>query len=114
MITPARLRDLALALPEAVQEERHGMDSYRVRGKIFATVPDRHHVRVMVDEAEIRAAVAEDLATFEAVRWGARLACVAVDLRRVPPDVLRQLLAEAWARKAPVSLVRSRDGRLPG
>ena len=34
------------------------MGSFRVRGKIFATVPDDTHLRVMVDEIEIRAAVA--------------------------------------------------------
>jgi hypothetical protein len=106
-VTQARLRQLALALPEAAVEDHHGMDSFRVRGKIFATVPDRHHVRVMVDEAEILALVDEDPAIYEPVFWGKRLSCAAVDLRVVPVDRLAELLGEAWLRKAPAALARA-------
>ena len=58
------------------------MDSFRVGRRIFATVPDEQHVRVMADELEIRAAIANDSATFEALYWGERLSCVVVDLQR--------------------------------
>ena len=40
MTTLRRARQLALALPEATEQDHHGMASFRVRGKIFATVPD--------------------------------------------------------------------------
>ena len=56
----------ALSLPEAAQQDHHGIPSFRVRGKIFATVPDDDHLRVMVDEGEIRAAAAENPAAFDA------------------------------------------------
>jgi hypothetical protein len=36
-------RALALALPEATEQEHHEMPSFRVRGRIFATVPDGTH-----------------------------------------------------------------------
>ena len=106
-VTRARLRRLALDLPEATVADHHGMDSFRVRGKIFATVPDEHHVRVMIDEAEILALVDEDPAMFEPVTWGTRLSCVAVDLRVVPVDRLAELLGEAWHRLAPAALTRA-------
>jgi hypothetical protein len=106
MVGPEELRRLALALPGTTVEDHHGMDSYRVAGKIFATVPDRGHVRVMAGESEIRAAVADDSTSFEPFWWGRRLACVVVDLGRVGADELTPLLAEAWLRKAPVGLVR--------
>ena len=32
------IRRLALALPEAVEADHHGMPSFRVRGKIFSTL----------------------------------------------------------------------------
>lgn len=32
--------------------------------------------------------------------WGKRLACVVVTLRRAPASLLRELLTEAWLRKA--------------
>jgi hypothetical protein len=99
----------ALSLPEAVEHDHHGLASFRVRGKIFATVPDADHLRVMVDESEIRAAVADNPAAFAELWWGSRLACVVVDLRAAPADQVRELLTEAWRRKAPKTLVRAFD-----
>ncbi|MEA2141820.1 MAG: hypothetical protein QOI64_250 [Solirubrobacteraceae bacterium] len=110
MIGLAELHDLALGLPEAALQEHHGMPSFRVRGRIFATVPDGQHVRVMVDEGEIRACVAQDPAAFAEHWWGSRLACVVVDLRTVDGTQLAELLADAWRRKAPRTLVRELDG----
>lgn len=107
MIGQEELARLALALPEATEQDHHGMTSFRVRGKIVATVPDEGHVRVMAGEHEILAAVAEDPDTFRPFSWGKRLSCVVVDLTRVRPDDLRQLLAEAWLGKAPASLART-------
>lgn len=49
MMTIADARDLALSFPGATEEPHHGMPSFRVRGKIFATVPDGQHLRVMID-----------------------------------------------------------------
>ena len=60
----------ALSLPEAVEQDHHGIPSFRVRGRIFATVPDEDHLRIMVDEGEIRAAVAEDPEAFAELWWG--------------------------------------------
>jgi len=50
----ARARTIALGLPEASEQDHHGIASFRVRGKVFATVPDDTHLRVMVDEVEIQ------------------------------------------------------------
>jgi hypothetical protein len=100
----------ALTLPEAVEQDHHGLPSYRVRGRIFATAPDAEHLRVMVDEGEIRAAAAENPDAFAEFWWGSRLACLVVDLRVAPPDHVRELLTEAWRRKAPRTLVRAFDG----
>ena len=57
MATVTDARRLALALPEAVEQDHHGRPSFRVGGKIFATIWDDEHVNVMLDEAEILAAV---------------------------------------------------------
>jgi hypothetical protein len=100
----------ALTLPEAVEQDHHGMRSFRIRGRIFATVPDDDHLRVMVDEGEIHAAVAEDPEAFAEFWWGKRLSCVVVDLRAAPPDQVREMLTDAWRRKAPRTLVRAFDG----
>jgi hypothetical protein len=49
-VTPDEARHLALALPEAVEQDHHGFPSFRVRGRIFATLPDDTTLRVLVDE----------------------------------------------------------------
>jgi hypothetical protein len=92
---------MALALPGVTEEDHHGITSFRVGGKIFATIPDADHIRVMVDETEIRAAAAENPDVCQEFYWGKRLACVVVTLRPAPASLLRELLTEAWLRKAP-------------
>jgi hypothetical protein len=101
-----RLEALALSLPESAVADYHGMASFRVRGRIFATVPDPQHVRIMLDERDIRALVEEEPTVFRPVPWGSRLAAVAVDLRKVGEEELGDLLGEAWVRKAPARLAR--------
>jgi hypothetical protein len=100
------VRELALAFPEATEQDHHGMVSFRVRGRIFATLPDDDHVRIMADEPEIRAAVAQHPDICAEFYWGRRLACVAVTLEPAPRELLHELLAEAWLGKAPASLAR--------
>ena len=103
-------RALALALPEVTEQDHHGIASFRVRGKIFATVPDEGHVRVMLDPLASEEAIAENPAMCAPFYWGKRLACVVVALAPVPRDLLAELLTDAWRRKAPGSLAGSLDG----
>ncbi|HLM95231.1 MAG TPA: MmcQ/YjbR family DNA-binding protein [Acidimicrobiales bacterium] len=111
MTTLARARKIALALPEVTEAPHHDLASFRVRGKIFATVPDDRHLRVMVDEPEIRAAVAENPDACEELYWGKRLACVVVDLPHAGADLVEELLTDAWMRKAPQKLVNELSHR---
>lgn len=109
MLTQQQVRDLALALPEVVEQDHHGMASYRVRGKILATVPDEAHVRVMLPEEAILAAVAEDPDACAPLRWGARLSCVVVDLDAAELGLVQDLLADAWRVRAPAALRAAYD-----
>jgi hypothetical protein len=104
--TLRQARSFALALPGVTEEDHQGIPSFRVSGKIFATVPDADHIRVMVDETEIRAAAAENPDVCHEFFWGRRLACVIVTLRPAPAILLQELLTEAWLRKAPRSLAK--------
>jgi hypothetical protein len=110
MVRIAEARRLALAFPETSEEDHHGIPSFRVRGKIFATVPDDEHVRVMLDSDAIRAAVAEDPAACEELWWGKRLSAVCVTLARADHRRLADLLDEAWRRKAPRRLLTAGYG----
>jgi hypothetical protein len=105
-VTVDDARSMALSLPQVTEQDHHGMASFRIRGKIFATVPNDQHLRVMVDEDEIHATVSENPAAFHEFYWGTRLACLVVDLASASPQQVRELLNEAWLRKAPAVLAR--------
>ena len=99
-MTPDDARRLALALANTVERDHHGRPSFRIGGRIFATLWDERTMNVMVDEPGIRTAV-EDHPDWCAERyWGKRLAAVAVDLERAPADGLKELLTDAWESKA--------------
>ena len=97
-------RALALSLPEAVEQDHHGRPSFRVGGKIFATLWSDERMNVMLDEGGIRTAVERAPDVVEEVRWGKKLAAVGVSLARVERDDLRDLLEDAWEGKAPKRL----------
>jgi hypothetical protein len=100
MVSAEDARQLALALPDAVEQDHHGRPSFRIEGKIFATLWDDEHMNVMLDEDGIRTAIASDPSIHTEVRWGKRLAAVRVDLPRATAAGLRGLLADAWEGKA--------------
>jgi hypothetical protein len=111
VVSCAQARDLALALPEAVEQDHHGRPSFRVGGKIFATQWDDEHMNVMLDEDGIRTALHRRPAFCEEVWWGKKLAAVRVDLIRVDSGTLADLLADAWEGKAPKRLLGRGAGR---
>ncbi len=109
-MTSDEARHLALSLPEAAEAPHFEKSSFRVRGKIFATLTeDRRHLHVFVDEGETRAAVAEDPSTYEELWWGKRLSGVRIHLAGAAPERVAELLEEAWRRKAPKKLVAELD-----
>jgi hypothetical protein len=100
----------ALSLPEATEEPHFDFSSFRIRGKIFATVPpDRRHLHVFVDEHETKALVAEDPAAFADLRWGKRLVGVRITLSKANSVAVRELLEDSWRRRAPKRLIAERD-----
>lgn len=107
-VSPDDARSLALSLPEAVEQDHHGRPSFRVGGKIFATLWSEQRMNVMVDEGGIRTAVESAPDTCEEVWWGKRLAAVGVTLARADRDLLCELLTDAWEQKAPRRLVSDR------
>jgi len=106
MVSKKEARRLALALPESVEQDHHGRPSFRVAGKIFATLRDDQHMNLMLDEGGILTAVQSRPVTCAEVWWGKRLAAVRVDLAEADVELLRTLLEEAWETKAPSRLLR--------
>ena len=100
-LTPDEARGLALSLPDAVEQDHHGRPSFRVGGKIFATLWSDEKMNVMLDEGGILTALDRNPDACEEVWWGKRLAAVAVLLPRVERSLLAELLEDAWEGKAP-------------
>jgi hypothetical protein len=106
VLSTAEARELALSFPEAVEADHHGRPSFRVGGKIFATLWSEERMNVMLDEGGILTAVERAPDTCEQVWWGKRLAAVGVSLAAADRDRLSDLLADAWEQKAPKRLLR--------
>ncbi|HEY4825948.1 MAG TPA: MmcQ/YjbR family DNA-binding protein [Solirubrobacteraceae bacterium] len=100
MVTSAEARRLALSLPHAEEQDHHGKPSFRVAGRIFATLWDEDHMNVMLDEPGILTAVQADPEVCAEVHWGKRLAAVRVTLSATDGDLLADLLADAHENKA--------------
>ena len=101
-MTEDDVRSMALALPGTTEAPHHDRTSFRVGGKIFATMPpEGDSVNVLLDEEEARAAAEESPDWVELLWWGRRLSGVRVDLARADADVLTELLEDAYQRRAP-------------
>lgn len=101
MTSPEQARRLALALPEAVEADHHGRPSFRIAGRIFATLWDENRMNVMLDEPGIRTAAQSSPAVCCELCWGTRRRAVRVALDRVDAHQLGELLTDAWEHKAP-------------
>jgi hypothetical protein len=105
-MTPDDAAKLALSLPEATEAPHFEMRSFRVNGKIFATLtPDGSHLHVFVDEHAVRSAIAEAPNACSELWWGKKLSGVRVSLRDADIEQVSALLEESWRRKAPRRLV---------
>ena len=86
------------------------MSSFRVDGKIFATVPlEGTHLHIFVDDDHRALALAAHPDVCENLWWGAKVAGLRVTLPRAPAGLVNDLLDAAWHRKAPKRLVALRS-----
>lgn len=105
-VSAASVRKLALALPESTEQPHHDMTSFRVRGKIFATMPpEGGRLHVFLAEPEVVPYCAEFPGVVEELWWGKRLSGCRVLLRHADRALVREMLAESWRRKAPKGLL---------
>lgn len=94
-------RRLALSLPDASEEDHHGRPSFRVRGRIFATVPDQEHLNIFIEPMDVEGVVRLGPDVFAPVMWGKEVKGVRVHLPRASSGMVRDLLTAAWRTMAP-------------
>ncbi len=105
MITPAEVKKLALALPDAQLLDHWGNPSFRVKGKIFATLQVKERTAVLKTSAEEQETfVAAEPDAFEKIVWGTQT-WTRVRLTKVNKVLFHQLLVSAWKRVSPKRLV---------
>ncbi len=86
------------------------MTSFRVGGRIFATMPpDSDVLHLFLAGADRDAALGLHGDFVEVLTWGKRIAGVRVVLARADAGVVRALLECAWAAKAPAALRATRN-----
>jgi hypothetical protein len=98
----ATVRKFALALPQVTEEPHFHLTSFRVRGKIFVTVPpEETHLHVLVDETQREPALALHPKFIEKLWWGGKVRGLRVALAGADPGVVKTLVRAAWEAKAP-------------
>jgi hypothetical protein len=105
-------RRFALSLPETTEEPHFDLSSFRVKGKIFATVPEGGKLlHVRCDPTERLVLIAEDPDAFEEITWGKRTVddYVRVKLPVADRRQVCELLEEAWRLRAPKRVLASYD-----
>ena len=101
-----QVRRIALTLPAVAEEPHFDYASFRIGGKIFATLPpDGRHLHVFVDEEQRQIALALEPEAAQTLLWGKRVVGLRVELAKAKAPLVKRLLEQAWSRKAPKRLL---------
>ena len=104
------VREIALALPEVTEAPHFDHGAFRVRDRIFATVPpDQRHLHVMVDEQTRLLSLEVHGDAMAPLYWGKRIPGLRIDLVRADARTIEQLVRAAWRHKAPRRLAAALD-----
>jgi hypothetical protein len=109
MRTPA-VRAIALSLPEAEERETWGDATFRVRNKIFMMIDAKSKQAAIKTSREEQTALLEmDRDTFFFPPYVGTHGWTGVQIQRVDPGEMRDLITEAWRMTAPKRLVKAFD-----
>jgi YjbR len=99
------VRTLALSLAEVTEEPHHHFGSFRVRGKIFVTMPPGdEYLHIFLPDIEREQALAMYPAFTEKLLWGGKVVGLRVTLAKAESAAVKSLVRQAWQFKAPSSL----------
>jgi len=109
MAKPDDVRRIALALPEAEEQQHHGHPDFRVRKKIFVTLwPDDNRAVVKLPIADQTALVQTNPDTFSLKSWSHK-GWTNVDLDAIAQEMLCDVVVNAWRNVAPKRVVNAFD-----
>jgi YjbR len=108
-VNVAAVRKIALSLPGATEEPHFHYSSFRINGKIFATMPPSNDLlHVFVPEPDRQAAVAAHPGSCEALHWGKFVVGLKIRLGVASDALVKDLIRAAYDSKAAGSGRRSR------
>jgi hypothetical protein len=91
------IRTHALSLVEVTEEPHHNYSSFRVRGKIFVTIPpDEDFIHVFVGEDDREPALAMYPDFIEKLSWGTKVLGLRIRLASAKPAVVKSLVSKAY------------------
>ncbi|MFE0106953.1 MmcQ/YjbR family DNA-binding protein [Streptomyces sp. NPDC059009] len=102
------VRTLALALPDTKEKIAWSMPTFRVAGKMFATLPEEEtSIAVRCPKEERDELVLAEPEKFWIADHEAGFAWVRVRLAALDTDELRDILADSWRQAAPTRLLEA-------
>jgi hypothetical protein len=91
------IRKYALSLEAVTEEPHHDFSSFRVRGKIFVTIPpDEKFLHVFVGESDRERALALYPEFMEELLWGAKVLGLRIALASAKASVVKSLVERAY------------------
>jgi hypothetical protein len=97
----ATVRKHALSLEAVTEEPHHDYASFRVRGRIFVTVPpDETAVHVFVAEEDRERALALHPDWAEKLLWGGKVMGLRITLARASAAEVKALVSRAYETRA--------------
>ena len=105
-------RTFALSLPGSNEEPHFHFSSFRVCGRIYATVPPEGTIlHIFVPEEHRERALVLEPETTEKLFWGAKAIGVRVHLPKARKTFVEELLRNAWAHKSAKGPAKPRKPR---
>ena len=102
------VRTAALALPDTTEEPHHHFGSFRVRGRIFITMPPGDgHIHVFLSEQDRELALAAYPAFTEKLLWGGKVVGLRITLAQAPATPVKALVRQAYAHQSAKSAGRA-------
>lgn len=95
------VRKFALSMPDSTEEPHFHFSSFRINGKIFATMPPSEELlHVFAPEEDREVAVATNPDICEVLHWGKRVVGVKIDLAGASQSLVKDLLQAAYDNKS--------------
>ena len=97
----ATVRKYALSLDAVTEEPHFAYSSFRIRGRIFVTVPPADAViHVFVPEEDREPALAMYPGWAEKLPWGAKVVGLRLTLEAAPASAVKALIGKAYEARA--------------